>query len=515
MKFNRKHIACLFAMASVFCVFSSKTYANESQKALKGVYIENIDIANMTEADAKRAVKSYVESISDQKVTLAIGSEKVSVQASELGYKWANKEVVDDAVSYGQSGNIVARYKANKDLEHGNKVYSVEMEVKKNMLESGLEKVIEEFGSTAKNASLELTDNGFKVIPEKNGYVIDKDEASKVLYDYMKEDWATDSVGLVKLPTTEEKAQVTSEDCEKVSDEPLGSYTTTFSVSTTTENRNKNIENGCKKLDGLVLYPGDEISCNEMFLPFTAENGYYEAGAFINGEVSTDIGGGICQVSTTLYNALLRAEVEITERLNHSMTVNYVPLAADAAITGDYKDLKFKNDTDAPLYIEGIFSWGGSIKFNVYGHETRPANRTLEFESETVSKKEPEVKITKDNTKPEGYEEIVTAGYTGYVAKLWKYVFIDGQLEDKILINTSTYKATPTEKIVGTAKKEKTTKKKDETKKDGESSDGSQESSSTKANGESTTPAQSESTTPRQSESTTPRQEQEGPGVIE
>lgn len=510
MKINRKHIACLFAMASVFCAFSSKTYANENQKALKGVYIENIDISNMTEADAKSAVKSYVESISSQNVTLSIGSEKVSVPASDIGYKWANKDVIEDAVSYGQSGNIIARYKANKDLEHGNKVYTVEMDVKKNMLESGLEKVIEEFGSTAKNASIKLTENGFEIIPEKNGYVIDKDEAAKVLYDYMKEDWATDSVGLIKLPTTEEKAKYTTEDCEKISDEPMGRYTTTFSVSSSTENRNKNIENGCKKLDGLVLYPGDEISCNEMFLPFTAENGYYEAGAFINGEVSTDIGGGICQVSTTLYNALLRAEIEITERLNHSMTVNYVPLAADAAITGDYKDLKFKNNTDAPLYIQGVFSWGGSITFNVYGHETRPSNRTLEFESETISKKDPEVKITKDDTKPEGYEEIVTAGYTGYVAKLWKYVYVDGELEDKILINTSTYKATPTEKIVGTKKKEKTTKKDESTKPD--ESSGSNESSST--SGESTTPAPVESTT--RAEQTTPaKQEQEGPGVIE
>lgn len=509
MKFNRKHIAGLFAMASVFCVFSSKTYANENQKALKGVYIENIDISNMTEADAKRAVKSYVENITNQNVTLSIGSEKITVPASELGYKWSNKHVIDDAVSYGQSGNIVARYKANKDLEHGNKTYAVEMDVKKNMLESGLEKVISEFGSTAKNASLKLTDNGFEVIPEKNGYVIDKDEAAKVLYDYLKKEWATDSVGLVKLPTTEKKAEYTKEDCEKVSDEPMGRYTTTFTVSTSTENRNKNIENGCKKLDGLVLYPGDEISCNEMFLPFTAENGYYEAGAFINGEVSTDIGGGICQVSTTLYNALLRAEIEITERLNHSMTVNYVPLAADAAITGDYKDLKFKNNTDAPLYIQGIFNWGGSITFNVYGHETRPSNRTLEFESETVSKKEPEVKITKDDTKPEGYEEIVTAGYTGYVAKLWKYVYVDGELEDKILINTSTYKATPTEKIVGTAKKEKTTKK-DETKKDDESSSNSNEPSST--NGETTTRS-SETTT--RAETTTRHNNNGGAQVIE
>ena len=509
---NRKYIAGLFAMASVLFFFSGNAVkADENQKALEGVYIEKIDISNMTETEAKSAVRKYIDSFASQNVTLAIGDEKVTVKASDLGFRWDNKEIVDEAVSYGQSGNIVSRYKALKDLEHGDKTYSVEMDVKKNMLESNLTKVIESFGSTAKNASLKLTDNGFEIIPERNGYAINKDEAVEVLYEYMKNDWATDSVGLIKLPTSEEKAQYTSEDCEKVSSQPMGKYTPTFTVNNSTENRNKNIENGCKKLDGLVLYPGDEISCNEMFLPFSEENGYYEAGAFINGEVSTDIGGGICQVSTTLYNALLRAEIDITERINHSMTVNYVPLAQDAAITGDYKDLKFKNNTDAPLYIEGIFSWGGSITFNVYGHETRPENRTIEFESETVSKTESEVKVTKDDTKPEGYEEIVTAGYTGYVAKLWKYVYVDGELEDKILINTSTYKATPTERIVGTGKKEeKTTKKKEDTTKEDEST--TPESSSGQE-GESTTRRQETTTTPP--ETTTRAPENEGPVVVE
>ena len=90
MKFNRKHIACLFAMASVFCVFSSKVYANEDQKALKGVYIENIDVCNMTEAEAKRAVKSYVENITNQNVTLTLTMYDTNVDNN--GYSWDDEE---------------------------------------------------------------------------------------------------------------------------------------------------------------------------------------------------------------------------------------------------------------------------------------------------------------------------------------------------------------------------------------------------------------------------------------
>ena len=94
----------------------------------------------------------------------------------------------------------------------------------------------------------------------------------------------------------------------------------------------------------MVLYPGDTFSAYEVVSPFTEENGYYMAGSYLNGKVVDSLGGGICQVSTTLYNAVLLAELEIVERAPHSMIVNYVEPSSDAAIAGTYKDFKFKND---------------------------------------------------------------------------------------------------------------------------------------------------------------------------
>ena len=92
----------------------------------------------------------------------------------------------------------------------------------------------------------------------------------------------------------------------------------------------------------------------ETVAPFTAENGYAMAGSYLNGEVVDSMGGGICQVSTTLYNAVLRAELEVVERSPHSMTVHYVELSEDAAIAGTYKDFKFKNSTDYPIYAKKV-----------------------------------------------------------------------------------------------------------------------------------------------------------------
>ena len=103
-----------------------------------------------------------------------------------------------------------------------------------------------------------------------------------------------------------------------------------------------------------------------------------------SGKVVQSSGGGICQVSTTLYNAVILAELEVTQRQPHSMLVDYVKPSMDAAIAGDYKDLKFKNNTETPIYIEGYIS-GGNLTFTIYGKETRNANRSIEFVSETLS----------------------------------------------------------------------------------------------------------------------------------
>lgn len=112
-------------------------------------------------------------------------------------------------------------------------------------------------------------------------------------------------------------------------------------------------KNGTSKLNGKVLYPGEEISVCDNMVPFTEENGYEPAASYANGAVVESFGGGICQVSTTLYQAVLQAELEVTERHNHSMIVKYVEPSMDAAIAEGAKDFRFVNNTEAPIYIEG------------------------------------------------------------------------------------------------------------------------------------------------------------------
>ena len=155
----------------------------------------------------------------------------------------------------------------------------------------------------------------------------------------------------------------TKEELAKVKD-LLGSYTTNYSTSSA--GRCANISVAAGKINGTVLYPGEEFSVGQTIGPLTAAGGYELAGAYENGQTVQSYGGGVCQVSTTLYNAVLKAELEVTQRSNHSMIVTYVKPSMDAAIAGDYKDLVFENDTDAPIYVQGIYNSGGSITFNIY-----------------------------------------------------------------------------------------------------------------------------------------------------
>ena len=195
-----------------------------------------------------------------------------------------------------------------------------------------------------------------------------------------------------------------------------------------------------------------------------------------------------------MYNAVIRAELKIVERFPHSMTVHYVPRSADAAIAGTHKDMKFKNTFDTPIYIEGKAN-GSTITFTVYGKKKDP-KRTVEFLSETTQVKESSESTVSDNTLAEGQKVLESYGHTGYSARLWKIVKINGKQVSKKVFNTSTYMSTPTVYRVGTKKAEDKKDDKKDKKKDSKETT-AQKSETTTAAHKSTTAAQKSTTAKR------------------
>lgn len=472
----------------------------------QGIFIGSLDVSAMTSKEARAAVKEYIQEVSEQEVTLNIDGNIVTTTAGKLGYQWVNTSVVKEAVGLGKHGNVIKRYKDKKDLANKNQVLEIECGIDDSVAKKGLKSACKKYNNPAKNATLTRENGEFVITKEEQGHVIDMDTTIGNLKTQLIENWNGADDIEVTVAMKEEKPALTYADCEKVKD-VLGTYSTTFTSGQV--NRNQNIYNGAVKLDGILLAPGESLSCNSKLVPWTEENGWSAAGTYVNGQVEDSLGGGICQVSSTLYNALLLAELEIVERYPHSMAVGYVDLAADAALADDIKDLVFKNNTEAPVYIESDYV-EGKVTFTVYGEETRPENRTIEYVSETISTTESTVEEKKDKNQPKGYEEIIEKGHTGYVAKLWKHIYEDGKEVSVELVNTSTYRMTPTKKVIGTGKK-KDDKKDDEKddKKDDKKNETTVKETTKKKEPKTTTKKSNDEHEPAsEAETTTPAQEE-------
>lgn len=410
------------------------------------VYFGEISVGGMTQEEAKEAVKEHVEELQSEIITLQAGKNTVQVPVSQMGLSWGNEEIVEEAAGLGKSGNLITRYKAMKDLENEDKVYELAFQIDKQMVKRVLENNAEVLNTEAENAGLTRENGGFTVIPGSQGVTVNVEESTDILEKYFSLEWE-EGAGTVEIAADVVDPKGTEEELSKVKD-LLGGFNTSYASSGA--GRSKNVENGASKINGSVVYPGDSFSVYEAVSPFEPENGYELAGSYENGTTVETYGGGICQVSTTLYNAVIRAELEVTERFNHSMIVSYVDPSADAAIAGTYKDLKFVNNTKAPIYIEG-YTQGRSLYFNIFGEETRESGREVSFVSETLSTTEPGTQYQAAPGQPIGYMSQTQSSHTGYTAQLWKVVTVNGVEQSREIFNKSTYKASPRIVAVGTA----------------------------------------------------------------
>ena len=249
----------------------------------------------------------------------------------------------------------------------------------------------------------------------------------------------------VELKLDMEKPTIKKADLESLQDE-LGSYTTNAGWG----DRVQNIRRATELINGTVVMPGEEFSVEQATLPYTEENGYVAGSAYENGQIVESIGGGLCQVSTTLYNAVLYAELEVTPRAPHSMSVSYVEPSRDAMIAEGISDFKFVNNYDTPILIEGYIDGNNQLGFYIYGKDTRAAGHSVEFESETLETTEYTKKYVEDTESAVGSQETEGAGMDGSTARLWKVTYENGEEVSREVINNSTYQTSDVTVKVGT-----------------------------------------------------------------
>ncbi|MCM1136623.1 MAG: VanW family protein [Clostridium sp.] len=449
MKKFVKGFFCVFLIIAAAGLPKIQVQAQEEDRILQGVYIEDMSLGGMTASEAKAMVENYVGGLCERTITLTtVNDNSVQITPADVGLHWNNPEIVEEAAKIGQTGNIVQRYKAAKDLQYQNTVFQLELAVDEELIKYILEEQCSVYNVEAADATLTRTEGSFTVNPGQTGQIVDVAASTTLITDYLCGGWNGQDAAL-ELEITVDEPRGTEEELSKVKD-VLGTFTTSFQTSG--QSRSANVRNGCALINGATIYPGDEFSTYEAVSPFSQSNGYYMAGSYLNGQVVDSLGGGICQVSTTLYNAVLLSELEVTERHNHSMIVTYVSPSADAAIAESAgKDFKFINNTEAPIYIEGVTTDNKQITFTIYGMETRDSSRQVRYESEVVSQTYPDTEVIYPNASLPVGSVSVQSAHIGYKANLWKIVTENGSEVSREQVNSSAYKMVPRTATVGTA----------------------------------------------------------------
>ena len=215
----------------------------------------------------------------------------------------------------------------------------------------------------------------------------------------------------------------------------LGQCTTDFNPGN--KGRTTNVLLATDFCNGVILMPGDVFSYNDTVGPRTYERGFKDATIYVGNSAEDGVGGGICQVTSTIYYAALRADLKIVERYAHSREVTYVPKGEDATVAWGSKDFKFENNTGFPMKVVTSHK-SNNLTVKLYG--TNLNNKTVKIETTVLSKTPFEVVYKVDETLAPGTEKVDSNGYTGYQTESYRVVYIDGVEVSRTFENKSTYK---------------------------------------------------------------------------
>ncbi len=299
-----------------------------------------------------------------------------------------------------------------------------------------IDKIHDEVYTEAKDAY--YTKNPFTIYPEVEGIDFNVEEARKLLEEE-KEEY------VIKLTITKPKITIDKIGSEAFPDQ-LGTFTTRYDVSD--RDRSTNLVIACQKINGKVVLAGETFSYNKALGPRTAAAGYRNGKIYSGGEVVDGIGGGICQISSTLYNTVLMSNLEIVERRNHQFVTSYVPAGRDATVVYGMTDFKFKNTRKYPVRIVATAK-NGIATVTMYGIKEEN-EYTFTFSTKTVASIPFTTKYEEDNSLPAGTEKVKQKGANGLKTETYMTKLLNGKPVSTTLLSRDTYDAMARTVIKGT-----------------------------------------------------------------
>lgn len=444
-----RSLLVLVSVPLMLCVAGAATFAaltRQSEDTIaQGVRFEGRDWSGKPLAEARADLEEFRRARLRSDVRVEVvppGGKKIgwSVPCWRLGLELDIEATLRDALEVGRREGALARlasfFSARETVEIAPRWRLVEPTARQFLLGS-VRKAVHQPSKDARLRPLET--GGFAITPEKAGADLDVDGALQHLLDRLP--WSGSEP--LTLPTKVTQARIARQDLAAI-DGVLAAFSTGYKER---GNRRRNIELACSKMDGVVLLPGDTFSYNEVVGPRDEEYGFRMAPVIVKGRLVPGMGGGICQVSSTLYNAALLAGLEIVRRQHHAFPVSYLAPGRDATVVYGSIDFRFKNNTAAPVAISAD-SRGQRVRIRIFG-KTVPG-QSVRIERTNISSWGQGVQQVRDPSLPVGKTVVLDKGHAGHRVTVWRVVMRDGQVVRRERVSDDRYRAFPKIVAVGT-----------------------------------------------------------------
>ena len=414
---------------------------------LQGISVGGIDVSGMTMEQAQAELLYHNATLKDTLDVEITYQDKVypfapAAAGVTLNYEDSLAQALRPISADGDYDQVMAEA---EDIKTNGRDFPILVEWEDAKAREYVAALAEEINVEPQNATFKMEQGQISYIADVTGLTLDE----QGLIEQLRSKFELGKKIQVEAPVQETEAEIKLADIEgKIIRRSV--FETSFASSDA--NRSFNVTRATNAINGVVVKPGETFSMNDTIGPRTYSGGWKPASAIINGGADKEMqaGGGVCQVSTTLYNAVAKADLEIVYRRNHSSKVGYVDAGLDATINTGTIDFTWKNNTNSDIFIVASAE-GKRVHIEIYGEAWPEEYDEIRLTSDYIGSIAPKaMKITQDSTKPTGYEQIVRKEKSGSKYASYKHYYKDGKLVKKEFLANSTYNAVQGEKIVGT-----------------------------------------------------------------
>ncbi|HBF0594081.1 TPA: VanW family protein [Clostridioides difficile] len=405
---NKKLVIAIGAVALVVIIFIGIMCMQfKGEKIAKNTYVNGVNIGKLTKSQAKQELAKKYKL---ENVDFNYNDKSWKVKSKDLNLSTDLDKTVENAYNLNRKSGFFGNLSKTISANFGKKSnLVVVINYDKNKLKAEMEKIAKEIDVDVKDATLDISGEKVKVIPDSDGLKMDISKSMENFDNQTKKGNYKNELVVKATPAKVKKEQLANIDTN------LGTYSTTFKTSQI--NRSINIKLATDNISNVLLMPGETFSFNKHTGKRSKENGYKSAPVIMEGEMEEDYGGGVCQVSSTLYNSVLYAGLEIVNVKNHTIPSSYVPKGRDATVADSGIDFLFKNNLKHPVYIKNYVS-GNQIVCNIYGSAEDKQNITISTKLDGVS--QTTMKRVNDPTMPKGKEKVDKSGRNAYSVSTYR-----------------------------------------------------------------------------------------------